>query len=124
MRTKNVINEFIRFGIVGVLCTLFHYGIYYLLQFYINVNIAYTLGYILSFIANFFLTSLFTFRSSPAWNKLLGMIIAHAVNYTLHIILLNVFIWLGVAKEYAPIPVFSIAIPMNFIFVRFVFKDK
>ena len=124
MKKKAVIGEFVRFGIVGGVCTLLHYGIYYLLQLYINVNIAYTLGYALSFIANFYLTSWFTFGTSPSWKKLFGMGGAHAVNYALHIVLLNLFIQLGVAQEWAPIPVFAIAIPLNFLLVRFVFTYK
>lgn len=124
MKEKKIIGEFIRFGIVGGLCTALHYIIYYLLQMSINVNIAYTLGYILSFIANFYLTSYFTFRTSPSWKKLFGMGGAHAVNYVLHIVLLNLFLYLGISKEWAPIPVFAIAIPVNFLLVRFVFKPK
>lgn len=56
--------EFIRFVMVGILATALHYGIYFLLQRFINVNIAYTLGYALSFIANFYLTAYFTFGKS------------------------------------------------------------
>lgn len=124
MDKKLIIREFIRFGIVGGLCTALHYGIYYLLQLHINVNIAYTIGYILSFIANFYLTSFFTFRTTPSWKKLIGMGGAHAVNYALHILLLNLFLRLGIHQEWAPIPVFAIAIPVNFLLVRFVFKHK
>lgn len=40
MNTRPVVNEFVRFGIVGIAATALHYGIYYLLQPYINVNIA------------------------------------------------------------------------------------
>ena len=112
------------FGIVGGLCTVLHYGIYYLLQLYINVNIAYTLGYVLSFMANFYLTSYFTFGTTPSWKKLIGMGGAHAVNYALHILLLNLFLRIGISQEWAPIPVFAIAIPVNFLLVRFVFKHK
>lgn len=124
MDIKRVSGEFIRFGIVGGLSTALHYGIYYLLQLYINVNIAYTIGYILSFVGNFFLTSYFTFGTAPSWKKLVGMMGAHGVNYLLHIVLLNLFLWIGVAQQWAPIPVFAIAIPVNFILVRFVFKHK
>lgn len=114
----------IRFGIVGVAATALHYGIYYLLQPYINVNIAYTTGYALSFIANFYLTSYFTFETKPSWRKLMGMGGAHIVNYLLHIALLNLFLFMGITKTWAPIPVFAIAIPINFLLVRFVFKHK
>lgn len=124
MKTKPLVKEFIRFGVVGVLATALHYGIYYFLQSFINVNVAYTTGYVISFIVNFYLTSYFTFGTTPSWKKLVGMGGAHLVNYLLHIILLNVFLYLGVSKAWAPVPVFVIAIPVNFLFVRFVFKHK
>lgn len=116
--------EFIRFVIVGILATALHYGIYFLLQRFINVNIAYTLGYALSFIANFYLTAYFTFGKKPSWSKAFGFGGAHLFNYLLHIGLLNTFLWLGLSKTLAPIPVFAIAIPVNFLLVRFVFKRK
>lgn len=124
MDTRPVVNEFVRFGIVGVVATGLHYGIYYLLQPYINVNIAYTTGYVLSFIVNFYLTSYFTFGTRPSWTKLAGMGGAHMVNYLLHMVLLNLFLFMGISKTWAPVPVFAIAIPVNFLLVRFVFKHK
>ena len=60
MKQLKRLPEFIRFVMVGVFATALHYGIYFLLQKFINVNIAYTLGYALSFIANFYLTAYFT----------------------------------------------------------------
>lgn len=116
--------EFIRFVMVGILATALHYGIYFLLQRFINVNIAYTLGYALSFIANFYLTAYFTFGKKPSWSKAFGFGGAHLFNYLLHIGLLNTVLWLGLSKTLAPIPVFAIAIPVNFLLVRFVFKRK
>ena len=116
--------EFIRFVIVGILATALHYGIYFLLQRFINVNIAYTLGYALSFIANFYLTAYFTFGKKPSWSKAFGFGGAHLFNYLLHIGLLYTLLWLGLSKTVAPIPVFAIAIPVNFLLVRFVFKRK
>ena len=116
--------EFIRFVMVGILATALHYGIYFLLQRFINVNIAYTLGYALSFIANFYLTAYFTFGKKPSWSKAFGFGGTHLFNYLLHIGLLNTFLWLGLSKTLAPIPVFAIAIPVNFLLVRFVFKRK
>lgn len=116
--------EFIRFVMVGILATALHYGIYFLLQRFINVNIAYTLGYALSFIANFYLTTYFTFGKKPSWSKAFGFGGVHLFNYLLHIGLLNTFLWLGLSKTLAPIPVFAIAIPVNFLLIRFVFKRK
>lgn len=124
MKSHAILKEAMRFGIVGVTATALHYGIYYVLQHYIPVNIAYTIGYALSFIANFYLTACFTFGTKPSWRRLMGMGGAHAVNYLLHLVLLNSFLWMGVAKTWAPLPVFAIAIPVNFLLVRFVFKHK
>lgn len=124
MRNKQWIGEAVRFGIVGVGATALHYGIYYLLQQVINVNVAYTVGYAVSFVANFYATSYFTFGTSPSWKKLFGMGAAHGVNYLLHILLLNIFLWMGIPKVWAPFPVFAVVIPVNFLLVRFVFKRK
>lgn len=118
------INEFIRFAIVGVIATLIHYAIYYLLKFVINYNLAYTIGYALSLLLNFYLSSVFTFREKPTFAKFFGMSAAHGVNYLLHIILLNLFVYLGISKSLAPIPVYAIVVPINFILVRFAFKSK
>ncbi len=124
MKILKQLPEFIRFVMVGILATALHYGIYYLLQRFINANIAYTIGYILSFIGNFYLTAYFTFRRKPSWGKAFGFGGAHLFNYLLHMGLFNLFLWIGFSKALAPIPVFSVAIPVNFLLVRFVFKKK
>ncbi len=126
MREKMKLNwsEIIRFGMVGVFATLLHYGIYWVLNHYMNANIAYTIGYFLSFICNFFLSSYFTFRSKASVKRGIGFIGAHINNYLLHMILLNLFLYLGVSEALAPIPVYMIAVPVNFILVRWVFKHQ
>lgn len=124
MGTKPVVREFIRFGVVGVMATALHYGIYYFLKSVANVNIAYATGYIISFIVNFYLTSYFTFRTTPSWKKLIGMGGAHLINFLLHMTLLNIFLYFRISKTWAPVPVFAIVIPVNFLLVRFVFKHK
>ena len=99
MKQLRRLPEFLRFVLVGVFATALHYGIYFLLQKFINVNI-------------------------PSWGKAFGFGGAHLFNYLLHIGLLNTFLWLGLSKTTAPAPVFAIAIPVNFLLVRFVFKHK
>lgn len=121
---KQVIGEALRFGVVGVLATGLHYALYYVLQPVINVNVAYTVGYVLAFIVNFYLTAYFTFGTTPSWKRLVGMGMAHLTNYLLHMALLNLFLWMGLPNEWAPLPVFAIAIPVNFVLVRWVFKHK
>lgn len=118
------LKEIFRFILVGVFATLLHYGIYLLLMSVWPVNLAYTSGYVISFIFNFILSARFTFRARAGLKKGIGFGLSHLINYGLHILLLNFFLWLGISKTYAPVPVYMIAIPVNFILVRFVFKSK
>ncbi len=122
MISKETFFELFRFGIVGVVSTALHYAIYWVLQHWIEVNIAYTTGYLLSFLANYWLSAHFTFRKHVNVKNGIGFSGAHIVNYCLHIVLLNVFLWLGFSNELAPLGVFAIAIPVNFFLVRFVFR--
>ena len=116
--------EAIRFCIVGVLATIVHYGIYLLLKGFINVSVAYTIGYVISFIGNFILTNVYTFKTQATTKKGIGFVICHVINYLLHIGLLNVFIWMGVPSSLAPIPVYCIVVPVNFLLVRKVVKTN
>lgn len=121
---RNSINEILRFGIVGFVATVIHYGVYLLLQLRIDVNVAYTTGYFVSFIVNYILSARFTFRKKATVKNGIGFIGAHVVNYLVHVSLLNLFLWLGISRALAPIPVYSIAIPINFMMVRFVFVSR
>ena len=124
MNKLKQIPELLRSVLLGLVATGLHYGIYFVLQKFIQVNVAYTLGYVLSFVANFYLTAYFTFGQPPSWKKAFGFGGAHLTNYLIHIGLLNLFLRLGFSRPLAPIPVFLIAIPVNFLLVRFVFKQK
>ncbi len=121
---STTLREAIRFCIVGVLATIVHYGIYLLLKGVINVSVAYTIGYVISFIGNFVLTNVYTFKTQATAKKGIGFVICHVINYLLHIGLLNVFIWLGVPSSIAPIPVYCIVVPVNFLLVRKVVKTN
>ena len=122
MFKKETLAEIIRFGIVGTLSTVMHYTVYWVLQHWIEVNTAYTLGYFLSFLFNYLLSARFTFHGRVSARSGAGFSGAHLVNYALHIVLLNFFLWLGLSNELAPLGVFAVAIPVNFILVRWVFR--
>ena len=119
---KETLGEIFRFGIVGVLAVAIHYAIYWLLQYVIDVNIAFTVGYIISFFANYYLSAHFTFREDTNKKNGAGFAGAHIFNYFLQLGLFNAFLWLGVHRILAPFCVFCISVPVNFLVVRFVFK--
>lgn len=114
--------QLLRFAVVGVVATAIHYGVYLLLLNLLSENIAYTIGYLVAFVCNFILTCVFTFRKKASAQRGVGFGLAHLVNYGLHVALLNFFLWMGISNKLAPIPVFCIAVPVNFLLVRFVFS--
>lgn len=122
------LQEFIRFCIVGVLATGIHYGVYLALLRILSItselgiNISYTIGYIIGFLANLFLSAYFTFKTKITIQKSLGFVVTNVINYGLHLAFLNLFLWIGIPDEWAPIPTFCCVIPINFILVRTVFK--
>lgn len=120
--SKETLAEAIRFAFVGGFATLLHWIIYEVLLPWCNAYAAYAVGYTLSFLANFLATSYITFRTRPTWTRLWGMAGAHAVNFGVHFVLLAAMLRLGVPERLAPIPVFCVAVPINFLLVKFVFK--
>lgn len=119
---KEAIGEMIRFSIVGVLVTAIHYGVYWLLQLVMDVNIAWTAGYIAGFIVNYYLSAYYIFRKKASTKNGAGFGVAHIVNYLLQMVLLNFFLWIGMSAEMAPVGIYAVSIPANFLLVRFVFK--
>lgn len=115
-------NSFLRFCIVGVIATGIHYGIYYLLLKPLSANIAYTIGYAISFCCNYLMTAKFTFKKKTTAKNGIGFALSHLVNYGLQMLCLNVFLALGVGAKLAPIPVYCICVPVNYLLVRFVFN--
>lgn len=114
--------EIIRFGIVGLIATAIHYGVYLLGLLIMNPNIAYTCGWIISLCCNFYLSAKFTFRRQMSIYKAGGFMSSHVINYLLHMGLFNLFLWVGIKQMYAPLFVYCIVIPINYILVQFVFK--
>ena len=83
-----------------------------------------TVGYAVSFIFNFFASTRYTFRVKANAKHGAGFALSHAVNWLLQIITLNFFLWLGLSKQMAPIPMFCVCVPINFLLVRFFLKRK
>lgn len=123
-KSHKTLGEIVRFALTGVIATAIHYSIYWGLRQWIDFNIAYTVGYIISFVCNFVLTSVFTFKKKANIRRGIGFGGAHLFNYLFQMALLNIFIHFGIDQSLAPIPVYAIAIPINFLLIIFVFKTK
>lgn len=122
VRKKEGAGQFIRFCINGVIAAAIHYGVYFLFQLWTDVNIAYTTGYLVSFVYNFIATNYFTFHTYPTWRNFMGFAGSHGVNYFLHIVLFNLFLVWGVHRLIAPPLVMLVAMLVQFTILRFVFS--
>ncbi len=133
MQTKDITNpsdnhrcrtmgEVVRFGIVGCLATAIQYGVYWLLLRWLHPTVAMTLAYAVSFAFNFYASTHYTFRVKASVGHGAGFALSHGVNYVLQMMVLNAAIWIGIDKQWAPIPMFTVCVPVNFVLVRFFLK--
>ena len=128
MNLKNLItgdkriSEIIRFGIVGGIATALQYGIYVVFVDAVGVKAVPStlISYAISFIANFFLSSYFTFHTRPDASKGIGFALSHLINMGLQTGMVAIFQQI-VGKTLALLPALGICIPVNYLLVRFVF---
>lgn len=123
--------EFIRFFVVGVGATIVHLAVYYAINAYFDLsdatplalNISYATGYLLSFVGNYIASLKWTFKTEGSVAKGAGFAFSHLVNWGMHQGLLNFFtLVVGIPANWAPIPIYLIVVPVNFLLVRFFLK--
>jgi len=114
--------EIIRFVITGVISTVTTYVVYWLLLPVLTHSISFLIGYAVALVVNYILTTSFTFKVKATKKNGLGFIVTNIINFTLSEAFLNLFVYLGVSKQWAPIPMYAICIPINFLIVRYVMK--
>lgn len=115
-------SELMRFCIVGCIAVLVQFTVYYIGLHFLSHNIAFVIGYIASFVVNYHLTTSFTFRVSKKPTNGIGFAFSHVLNFILQILLLNLFICLGCETSLAPVPVFALSVPTNFLLIKWVMK--
>lgn len=125
---RDKLMQFVRFCIVGTIAAAIHYGVYYLMQLFLRdciwLSVDYTIGYVVSLVCNFFMTTYFTFRSHVSAGKAAGFGFSHVVNYSLHIVLFNLFMAMGIHRLLAPVLVLMVAVPTNFLILRYVYRKR
>lgn len=133
MNLKQLINgegrfsEIMRFAIVGGFATVLQYGIYVVfVQAVFNGGkavVATLISYAISFVANFFLSSYFTFHTRPNAKRGLGFTLSHLINMGMQTGLVAIFKGI-VGSTLALLPALAICIPVNYFLVRFAFTSK
>lgn len=118
-------SEIIRFGITGGFCTILQYGIYVVFVDAVKVPavVSTLISYAISFIANFLMSSFFTFHSNPNAKKGLAFTVSHLINMGLQTGLVAIFKGI-VGQTLALLPALAICVPANYFMVRFAFTNK
>lgn len=114
--------EFLRFCIVGGLCTAIDAGIYYIMYNWMHVpyQAALVCGYLLSLLVNYLLTIYWTFQTKPNRLNAFGIVLAHLVNlFLVRMSLMWLFVTcLGLSENVAFLPTLAISVVVNFFLVR------
>ena len=113
------IAEKIRYLLTGGIAVAVQYVAYRALLTHCSITVSYTLAFAISLALNFVLSSFFTFRVRPSAKKAAGFCLSHAINYALQVALLHLCIKIGIHKNFAPVPVYAVCIPINFVLVKF-----
>lgn len=122
LKEKSNLASSIRFIIVGATATGIHYIVYLLILKLVSTNLSYSIGYISGFIVNYYLTAFFTFKTGTSIKKGLGFLFSNIFNFGFQMLLFNAFLYFQFKKEIVPLLVFIIAVPINFVLVRWVFN--
>ncbi len=118
--------EILRFAITGTLVTAILYGVYLPLTLIMTdqPGKAYSIGFAVSFVSNFLLSNYYTFKTKPTVEKAVLFCVVQLINYMLQIVCFQFFIFIGVSKIWAPVPVWIFIFPVNFILMRISLKTN
>lgn len=117
--------EVVRFALVGGFCTLLQYGVYVVFVHAVGVPavVSTLISYSISFIANFILSSLFTFHSHANAKKGLAFTASHLINMGMQTGFVAIFKGI-VGPTLALLPALAICVPLNYFMVRFAFTNR
>ena len=85
---------------------------------------AFTIGFIVEMICNYFLTSFYTFRTRPSWKNAGGFLFGRGVNYIIQMIFLNALIWFHISEQWAGILAIALAGIINYFILLPFYKEK
>ena len=116
--------EFLRFSIVGGVCTLIDACVFYLLYRNYGYRLAISAGFVASISVNYILNVYWSFKEKPTIKNAIGLLMAHVFNiFVIRMSLMWLFIDLiKLPESIAYVPTLLISIITNFIIIRFIVK--
>ena len=123
----------VRFVCVGAFGTLLQYGVYYLFLEILRrtlsdsqtmTSLAFSIGFVVEMVVNYFLTNYYTFHTRPNWKNAGAFLIGRAVNYGVQLLFLNILIWLAMSEEVSGILAIRLAGVINYFVLVPFFRTK
>lgn len=123
LKQKKMINQFIRFGLVGVANTM-HYYVWYAF-FYLLIDMPYlfahVIAFIISMIGSFYMNCYFTYKIKPTLKKFLQFPLTYIVNIggssLFLLIMVDIFSW---SEVLSPFIAQCLTIPITFILSKLI----
>lgn len=116
--------EFVKFCIIGCICTTIDAGIFYAIHSSTGYRIAMICGFCISIIFNYLLNTYWSFKAKPTISNIVGFLVAHCLNiFFVRISLMWLFVdLLQITDGIAYIPTLLISTVTNFLIIRFIMK--
>ena len=114
------VKEFVKFCIVGVLCTAIDAGVFYATKGNLGYRLAMILGFFLSIIANYILNIYWSFNALPTLKNVVAFFCAHCFNiFVVRMLLMYIFVdMIGLSDSVGFIPTLTISVFTNFLIIR------
>lgn len=115
-------SEFIRFCVVGIICTAIDVSIFYAIHKFTGYKIAMISGFSVSLSINYILNIYWSFKTKPSIINAITIIIAHCLNiFVVRMTLMWFFINLtNLSDSIAFIPTILLSVISNFLIIRII----
>lgn len=114
--------QFVRFCIVGAICTVLDASIYYTTLLFAPKEVALVCGYCLSLVLNYYLTIHWTFETHASPQNAVGIVGAHLINlFVVRMGLMYIFTTgMNLSAQTAYVPMLLISMVTNFLIIKLI----
>lgn len=103
--------------------TLLTYGIYLLLNLYMNYQKSYVISYVSGIIFSYLFNAHVVFNVKKTWKGLIAYPLVYLIQYVLGAILLSVLVEKsGIPKEIAPLFIIVLLLPITYLLSKTILK--
>ncbi len=115
--------QFLKFLVVGCANTGLGLIVYWILNVFIDYQLAYALAYIAGIVFSYVLNAKWVFNANLHWKTFVIFPLVYVVQLLLNMFLLHIFVErFGWSETWAPIVVIILSIPVTFLLSKFILE--